>query len=51
MHEPTNRIFDVKELSNYIGIAQITVYCLGRKGKLPAKKVGRVWRFKQEEID
>ena len=41
----------VNEISNYLKLPEETVYKHARSGKLPAFKVGRYWRFKQEEID
>ena len=41
----------VGEVSDYLKLPEETVYKHARSGKLPAFKVGRYWRFKQEEID
>ncbi len=41
----------VNEISNYLKLPEETVYKHARSGKIPAFKVGRYWRFKQEEID
>ncbi len=39
------------EVSEYLGITEQTVCELAQGRKLPAFKVGEVWRFKQNEID
>ena len=46
-----NRWLSVDEIAEYLGIRRDTVYkWIVRKG-MPAHKVGRLWKFKAEEID
>ena len=41
----------VKELADYLKIAEKTAYRFASEGKVPGFKVGGAWRFKKEEID
>lgn len=38
-------IMTVKEVSDYLRLAESTVYKLAHDGKLPGRKVGGKWRF------
>lgn len=46
-----NTLMNVKQLAEYLQLKPGTVYAWAQKGKLPAIKVGRHWRFRREEID
>jgi len=46
-----NALMNVKQLAEYLQLKPGTVYAWAQKGKLPAIKVGRNWRFRKEEID
>lgn len=39
------------QVAKYLGIAERTVYLWAQQGKLPALKVGSVWRFRRSEVD
>jgi len=41
----------LEELSEYLKMPTSTLYKLLRRGELPGHKVGRSWRFDQEEVD
>ena len=41
----------LEEAAQYLKIGKSTLYNLARKGKVPAHKMGRVWRFDAEELD
>lgn len=46
-----DRWFSVDEIAEYLGIKRDTVYkWIGRK-RMPAHKLGRLWKFKKDEID
>lgn len=47
----TKEVMSTKELAQYLGIAEITVYRLAKAGKIPGAKVGKKWRFSKELID
>jgi excisionase family DNA binding protein len=46
----SSRLLTVDELSAYLKIPKPTVYYLAQTGRIPASKVGRHWRFDEEEI-
>lgn len=48
---PNDDILTVKELADYLKIAEKTAYRFASAGKVPGFKVGSAWRFKKEEID
>lgn len=41
----------IKELSEYLKLAEKTAYRLAAEGKIPGFKVGASWRFRKSEID
>lgn len=41
----------LEDLEDYIKIPKSTLYRLLQQGRLPGHKVGRAWRFDQNEID
>lgn len=41
----------LEEAAQYLKMGKSTLYDLARKGKVPAHKMGRVWRFDEEELD
>jgi excisionase family DNA binding protein len=46
-----NEILTIKEVSQYLKLAEKTAYRLASDGKLPGFKVGGAWRFRQTEVD
>jgi len=46
-----DEIMTVKELADYLKIAEKTAYRFASEGKVPGFKVGSAWRFKKAEID
>jgi excisionase family DNA binding protein len=46
-----DRWLSVEEIAEYLGVTRDTVYAwLSRKG-LPGHRIGRLWKFKREEVD
>ena len=41
----------IKEVSEYLKLAEKTTYRLAAQGKIPAFKVGGSWRFDKGDID
>ena len=39
------------EVAKYLRIPITTLYKLCHEGKIPAKKVGKHWRFRKDEIE
>ena len=48
---PNDDIMTVKELADYLKIAEKTAYRFASEGKVPGFKVGSAWRFKKTEVD
>ena len=48
---PNDDIMTVKELADYLKIAEKTAYRFASEGKVPGFKVGSAWRFRKKEID
>lgn len=46
-----DRWLSIAEMSQYLGVSTDTIYKWIDKKGLPAYKVGRLWKFKAEEID
>lgn len=51
MVEMEDRWLSVEEISKYLGISSDTVYRWIDKQKMPAHKMGRLWKFKRGEVD
>jgi excisionase family DNA binding protein len=49
--EMNNEILTLKEVAEYLKLAEKTAYRLAADGKLPGFKVGGSWRFKQSDIE
>lgn len=47
----TDEILTLKEVAQYLKLAEKTAYRLAAEGKLPGFKAGGSWRFKHEEIE
>lgn len=46
-----NNLMDVKQVAAYLQINEATAYNWAQKGKIPGIKVGRIWRFRREDIE
>lgn len=46
-----NRWLSVDEIAAYLGIKRDTVYKWIDRRNMPSHKVGRLWKFRKEEID
>lgn len=44
-------LMGVKEVAAYLRINQATAYHWAQAGRLPGIKMGRIWRFRKEDID
>ena len=45
------QMMTTKEVSKYLNLHEITVYKHAADGKIPAIRIGGVWRFDKEVID
>lgn len=46
-----DRWLSVDEIADYLGIKRDTVYKWIAEKDMPAKKIGRLWKFKKDEVD
>jgi excisionase family DNA binding protein len=46
-----DQILTLEEASRYLKLHKGTVYKMARAGKIPASKIGKVWRFRRLRID
>jgi excisionase family DNA binding protein len=47
----SDRWLSVDEIAEYLGIKRDTVYKWIERKKMPAHKVGSLWKFRRDEID
>lgn len=47
----SDRWVSVEEIAEYLGVSKDTVYGWIAKKDMPAHKVGRLWKFKANEVD
>jgi excisionase family DNA binding protein len=45
------QIMTTKELAKYLKLHEITICKYAADGRIPAIRIGRVWRFDKEAID
>lgn len=46
-----DRWLSVEEIAEHLGVTKDSVYRWIEKRGLPAHKVGKLWKFKKEEVD
>jgi len=51
MADMVDRWLSIGEISQYLGVSSDTVYKWIERKSLPAHKIGRLWKFKKEEVD
>lgn len=44
-------LMDIRQVAAYLQINEATAYSWAQKGKIPAIKMGRLWRFRREDIE
>ncbi len=42
---------NVEEASQYLGVSLTNLYSMAQGGRIPAHKIGKMWRFDTEELD
>ena len=50
MNAPSE-LLTVDEVADFLRVKPSTVYEWAKTGKIPARRVGRLWRFSREEIE
>lgn len=51
MVDMEDRWLSVDEMAKYLGVSNDTVYRWIDKHSMPAHKMGRLWKFKRDEVD
>jgi len=46
-----DNVLSVRDVAIFLKINEQTVYRLARCGKIPARKIGKQWRFSRSEIE
>ena len=46
-----DRWLSISEICKYLGVSNDTVYKWIDKHKMPAHRMGRLWKFKKDEVD
>ena len=47
----SDRWLSVEQIAEYLGVSRDTVYAwIGKRG-MPAHRIGRLWKFKTDEVD
>lgn len=46
-----NELLTVDEVAEFLRVKPSTVYEWAKQGKIPASKVGRLWRFRREDVE
>ena len=49
--EEEKRLLTISEVAEFLQMNSMTVYSWVKDGKIPAFKIGKVWRFRKTEID
>lgn len=49
--EVTNRWYSLKEVCEYLGVSRDTIFKWIETKSMPAHKMGRLWKFKLDEVD
>jgi len=49
--EIKDRWLSVSDICQYLGVSNDTIYKWIEKNKMPAHRMGRLWKFKIEEVD
>lgn len=47
----TEKWLSVEEIAQHLGISKETVYRWLEKEKIPAHRVGKLWKFRASEVD
>lgn len=47
----SDRWLSVEEIANHLGVKKETIYKWLSQNRIPAHKVGRLWKFRKPEVD
>jgi PTS system nitrogen regulatory IIA component len=45
------QLMNIKEVARYLRVKDSTVYTWAQEGRLPALRLGRLWRFRRADLD
>ena len=51
MADIEDRWLSVDEIGKYLGVSSDTVYRWINKHDMPAHRIGRLWKFKKDQVD
>ena len=49
--EKIERWLGIDEIAEHIGVSSVTIYRWLEKQKIPAHRVGKLWKFQTSEVD
>lgn len=49
--EKTERWLGVEEIATHLGVSKETIYRWLDRERIPAHRIGRLWKFKPSEVD
>ena len=50
-NEIVQRYFSLNQAASYLGLSPKTMYAWAEDHRIPAYKIGRLWRFDRAELD
>ncbi len=51
MQETIEPWYSVEEISRHLGVSKETIYRWLERHKIPAHRMGKLWKFKPSEVD
>lgn len=45
-----DKLLNIRQAAKYLNVHPMTLYRWVTKKKIPAAKIGKIWRFKQEKL-
>ena len=50
-HQIPEKLMTLEEVAEYLRLSIHTIYKMAQRGKIPALKAGKMWRFRRQAID
>jgi excisionase family DNA binding protein len=51
LNNHTTGFLSVEETANYLGLSKFTIYSRVSQGRIPYTKIGRLTKFRKEDLD